>query len=143
MMCVDAVDSIIAQENDSGPKRAIVSCNFVNYLKLQKYFSKNKRLKFRKPVLPLPSNKSLRMLFLRLVNHNRFFGQPNKDIIYELIGVGVISGLKFLAQTHRHKYFRASAVPESVKNFVEIDKSVALQSGTRDSYPAADGALLG
>ena len=35
MMCVDAVDSIIAQENDSGPKRAIVSCNFVNYLSLK------------------------------------------------------------------------------------------------------------
>ena len=35
MMCVDDVDSIIAQENDSGPKRAIVSCNFVNYLSLK------------------------------------------------------------------------------------------------------------
>ena len=72
MMCVDAVDSIkkcrnggayemadvkeysssITQEDDSGPKRAIVSFNFVNYLtmKLQKCFFLNKRLKFSKPV---------------------------------------------------------------------------------------------
>ena len=43
-----------------------------------------------------PSNKSLIILFLRLLNYNRFFlhiGQPNEDFIYEM--VGVISELKF------------------------------------------------
>ena len=48
-------------------------------------------LKFSKPVLPLPSNKSLRMLFLRLVNYNRFFGQPNKDFIYKLIASALLA----------------------------------------------------
>ena len=58
MMCMEDVDFIkygwaykmadveeyssIAQENDSSPKRSIVSCNFVNYLKVEKYFLKIK-----------------------------------------------------------------------------------------------------
>ena len=54
MADVKEYSSSIAQDNDSSQKRAIVSCNFVNYLtmKLQKYIFLNKRLKFSKLVWP-------------------------------------------------------------------------------------------